>query len=376
MLFLLASSQAAAPASQPTTASTPEQLFKEHKSAERKEYEQKLADLPLAPQRRLSDFFELSIQNGELQIQPRAGKTERRRVQLQGFSGPALIAIGGEKANTPEGTLYVQFECMDFSAPDEVFRRVQLFASAASLQISSDVEATSGSSSVSLIQSYGTDEPENATRLYVQVFAAVTDDLQTKLNLSAPNFAALRHRYPFECRQYLDPMLRGLGQTQALLAPDAKLARQVFAYDAKPDANLAEKINTALAKFDDDDFKVRRSAAAALTELGEPAARVLSHADRTGWSVDRSNGVDAFLAQQQSKSGEELSQLGNDRGFLLDSLYSDDATVRAGAAARLKERTGQDISLDPAADLQARSAVVDRLYPRLFKPATRPTSQP
>jgi hypothetical protein len=210
----------------------------------------------------------------------------------------------------------------------------------------------------------------------VQVFAPVTDDLQVKLNLMGANFTELRHRYPREVREYLDPMLRELQQATALLAPDPRIAYQVFAGDFKADPALKQKIDAALAKFDAEDFKVRNSAAKSLQELGEPAALALMRADRTGWSVDRNNGVDAFLAQYEGQPPAEVSRLKSDPAFLLDCLYSDDASTRSSAAAALEKILSRAVALEPNADLKSRAATIDRLYPLLLKPTTNPSTKP
>ena len=99
-------------------------------------------------------------------------------------------------------------------------------------------------------------------------------------------------------------------------------------------------------------------------------------ADRTGWSIDRSNGVDAFLAQFETQPAAELSRLKSDPAFLLDCLYSEDASIRANAAAQLQKLVRNPVAIDPNADLQARAAMVDRLYPQLLKPTTNPATQP
>src|SRR5438094_3595236 len=97
----------AAPATTaPSTAPTPQQILAERKAAEQKEYAQRIADLPLLPQRQIKDLFALSLENNELIIRPKLGKTERSRVEAKGLSGPATIAVGGDQPNTPEGATY------------------------------------------------------------------------------------------------------------------------------------------------------------------------------------------------------------------------------------------------------------------------------
>src|SRR4051794_29097708 len=83
------------PASQPTTQELP---LPELKRVERTEHEKDLAKLPQLPAHKLSDLFELAVQNGDLIIKPKAGRTDRSRVELEGFNGPADIMIGGDEA--------------------------------------------------------------------------------------------------------------------------------------------------------------------------------------------------------------------------------------------------------------------------------------
>ena len=138
---------------------------------------------------------------------------------------------------------------------------------------------------------------------------------------------------------------------------------------------LAKKIDAVLVKFDSDNFQDREQAAKDLAALGEPAALALRHADRKGWSIDRSSGVDAFLAQFQTMPQEQVAELRKAPIFLLDCLYSDDASIRSSAAKAMSERTG--MTIDPTATGDARDRMIDRAFPKLFKPlATQPTTHP
>src|SRR5207302_509483 len=89
-LWIFASSLAllgAAPASAPSSAPTPEQILAQRKEAERKDQEQKVAGLPLLPAHQIKDLFQITIDNNELIIRPKLGRTDLSRVKIDGMQG-------------------------------------------------------------------------------------------------------------------------------------------------------------------------------------------------------------------------------------------------------------------------------------------------
>jgi hypothetical protein len=191
--------------------------------------------------------------------------------------------------------------------------------------------------------------------------------------LSAPTFDELRRRYPRQTRQFIVPILRDLQQA-AVLAPDERIATQVFQAKSKPELDLVKKIEQVLAKFESDDFHERERAADDLATLGQPAAMALSQMDRKGWSLDRSSGVDSFLAKFKALPEEEIVRLQSDPVFLLDCLYSENTAVRTGAGALLSKMTG--IQLDANSKGLERDQMVERISEKLFPaPATKPVAK-
>ena len=124
-----------------------------------------------------------------------------------------------------------------------------------------------------------------------------------------------------------------------------------------------------------DNFQDREQAAKDLAALGQPAAMALRHEDRKGWSIDRQSGVDAFLSQYQTMPLEQVAELRKTPIFLLDCLYSNDANIRARAGQAIEKLTG--LSIDASATGDAREALIDRAFSKLFTPlTTQPTTQP
>src|SRR5262249_21347798 len=153
----------------PSTAPTTQQSLAERRAVARKVFEERIADAPGLPgPRAIDELLVMSIdKDGMLVIRPKLGKIDRSRVEVTGIPAPALFTAMGDQANTPDGISVVQFETNDFNHGDDVFRRIQLFASAASMQLALDVESMSSSYNVTLIHSYVGDDPESAAKLYV-----------------------------------------------------------------------------------------------------------------------------------------------------------------------------------------------------------------
>jgi len=61
---------------------------------------------------------------------------------------------------------------------------------------------------------------------------------------------------------------RELRADAAVFGPDRKLARQVFAAEAKPDAMVDTRVKQVIARLDSDDVHERDSAATDLATMG------------------------------------------------------------------------------------------------------------
>jgi hypothetical protein len=345
----------------------------DHKAHEQQEYQRQLNDFPelKLPHAAITDIFDLSIDNaGMLAFHPRIHATDGpQRCNITGLNGPCSVTAFADKASPTHAVFAVQFIHRDFSNVNEIFRNTMLFAHPGSIQLSTDLDGLIQSRSVSIIQNADPDDPDTAVELYAQLIDPVTDDTIGHCKLSAPTFRELRWRYPRETQQFLVPILRDL-QSQTFLAPDPRLAYQVFDTHFKPDAELSKKIDAALQKFDAEDFQTREAAGRDLSALGQPAALALIHADRKGWSIDRWNGVENFLSQYRALSANRLKDLKTNPAFLLDCLYSPDPQIRAFSAAALNPMLAQKI--DPAATDSALDKEIDRAAATLLPPMNPP----
>jgi hypothetical protein len=380
--LLVAAKPATQPAQTPAPATTQSaaEMLAQLKQSELREFWSR-NDFPKAPAtpdgkpRKVADLFQLSIENNQLLVKPISGRLERCRMPMQGMDGDAVVAVGGDP-NGPEGATYVYFHHADFSRPKEVDRQAEIMVTAQQVNLSGDLTDLTGSRNVQLIQS-NEENPEDADkvcRVYVQGFSA-TDDQNLKLTLNAPSFVELRRRYPRECHTYLDPIFRQLQQESAVLAPDPKEALQVVSGPVPDDATLKAKVEAAVAKFDADNFQEREKASKELQQLGQPAATLLMHASRAGWSINKTTGVDDFLANYKALPQTQTRDLKVDSAFLIGCLYSDNAAVREGAARQLEQLAGSEhpLKIDPNLPPEKRDEQIDRLFAR-FLPATQPSS--
>jgi hypothetical protein len=359
---------------QPATTQSPEQILAQHKQDEKQQYLQGLSGLPelKLPNGQISDIFQLSIQNDNLAIEPKLAKTDlQMQCHVKGLEGPCSVFAFGEHNVPGGGILGLQFSHRDFSRPDETFRQTMLFGHADSLQMSMDLDGLVQSKSVSLIEDHKPEDPAAAVRLSAELIDPLTDHVLAQYNLAAPTFRELRHRYPRHTQEFVVPILRDL-QMQTILSPDPNTAFQVLQTKFKVDDALRKQIDSALAKFDSDRFQDREQAGKDLAKLGEPAAMALMHADRKDWSIDRSTGVDTFLADYKALTPSQITELRDDPIFLLDCLYSEDAQTRSAAAQRLEGFS--HVSIDPNLTGAAREKLIDMVYRQIYKPL--PATQP
>lgn len=371
-LFLPAAS-AATPTTDPL-----EQKLAAQKEHEKQEYLRQLDDsqeLKL-PHNAITDIFDLTIDDaGMLSVRPKIHATDGpMRCSIKGLAGPCSVTAFADKSDPAGRLIALQFTHRDFSNEEEIFRNTMLFAHQGSVQLSTDLDGLIQGRDVSVVQTLNPDPADSSVELYAQLSDPITDATIAKCNLSAPNFRELRLRYPRQTQEFVVPILRDL-EGQSILAPDPRVAYQVFQTQFTPNARLSRQIDAALEKLDADDFQTRQQASRDLAALGEPAALALMHADRKGWSIDRSSGVDNFLAQYKALPPDQIQKLKNNPAFLLDCLYSNDPQIRDDAAKSLNGMLKQRIDFPtpgPALDQAIDRAAATLLPPIATMPATQP----
>src|SRR5439155_11743915 len=81
----------------PPTTRTDNLPLPQQKQIEQLQYQKQLENSGDLGHRKLSDLFELSIENGDLVIKPKLPPTDRSRVEIDGLKGPAVITAGGDE---------------------------------------------------------------------------------------------------------------------------------------------------------------------------------------------------------------------------------------------------------------------------------------
>jgi hypothetical protein len=186
-----------------------------------------------------------------------------------------------------------------------------------------------------------------------------------QLNLEAADFVSFVREHPAETERYLRPMLHELGQ-EAVFAPDRLLAWQVFSDLWKPDAAVTQRVQALLPSLNSNNYHERDSTLGQLKHMGRDGAAVLMRLDRSSLTPEQNARIDRALLPYAQLSLKEAARLRSDPGFLLDCLYSEDATLRKAAITRLRQITRPDIQFDVDADEDARSTTIQSLRPLLL----------
>jgi hypothetical protein len=377
-LLLLALAMPAVAQTKPATApnaTTQALTLEQERANNRKSAEEEFAGLQSIPPRPIGQIFDLIVDHDQLVLVPKLASTgnDAKRVEITDFPGVASVRVGTEKDANQINSMQMQH--YSFDGPGVRVKITQLLAPPTYLHIAQGIDAEKFSVDVSLMRQPEDQSDPNSkivTTMYVTKFGPDEGDVVAKLSLKADSFVALRRAYPRETQAYIVPVLRDLHQTD-VLAVDPLVARQVLGGKSKVSDEMLAKIKAALAKFDSDKFQERESAAKELASLGGEAALYLRDAPRTGWSQEQTNGVDAFLASFSTISPEEAEKLGSSPGFLIDVLYSDDATLRQAAIARLKKiAKDKPIEYDDTAAEAKRFDQIDRISRELLgSPATQ-----
>jgi hypothetical protein len=271
----------------------------------------------------------------------------------------------------------------DFTQPGSLIAFTHVSGMAGRLNVARDSESDAMHAQVELIQDpIGTPaEPDKGpVRLRVTITnngddpAAQRDNVN--LDLSAASFVELRQRYPREVEQYFRPILREFGQDHRIFAVDERVAWQVLGTDVAHDAKATQQVKAVLAQFDSDDFRTREAALGELKKLGQPAALVLARMDRSNLSPEQAAGVDEFLAEYLPLSKEDVARLKTSPDFLLDTLASEDPTLRKLALGQLKQVTNS-FDFDPDASHEVRAAQLQKLRASFAAstPATAPAQE-
>jgi len=288
-------------------------------------------------------------------------------IDLTDISAKAIFRI------TPtHGFKFIYFDSWDFSDPALIDRHLQVLSAPNNLQVVYGFEYLDKAkvhwSQEATIQQFSPPQTDQIV-LRVQVDPESGTAAPYKIEISSPNFIALRSEHPVEFEKYVRPAFEALRQDPIVLGVDPRLAWQVLGDTAKPSGDIAAKVSAILSQFNSDDFSTRAAAEKQLQALGEPAALYLLSTDRSKLAPEQRARCDKFLAAYRPLTDEQARDFRTNVNFLLDCLYSDDAAERTAALDHLNRAVRTNVSFDVNAPSAQRIAAIAQLRKQLSPPA-------
>ena len=339
--------------------------------------QQQLASLPQAAPAGVADIVQFSVERNELavhtKLQPTDGTSQIKVNDLPGLCSIEVRGPAGKHGN-PRQLSFIRYRFTRYGKNDEIESVTTVMTTPIGLQVARDVESTTEIRNISIVQNNlaaQNGEPGIALRVSLQIIAS--DQQAVNIVRTAADFASLRRLYPADVAKYLGPIFQDLHADADVFAVDPKLAWQVLAADAPPQANVTSEVQRIIARLDSDDFHERESATHDLAQLGQPAAISLRHLDRTGLSAEQNSRLDAFLSQYHPASDEEVQRLGNDPDFLIDCLYLPDDFIVRSSLSRLAKITGSKVNFDASLSGEARWEAIRKLHDLVDRPTTLPS---
>jgi hypothetical protein len=294
--------------------------------------------------------------------------TGQSRIEIEGLPGVTTVHVQRRPEEFgPDVPFVFHLIHQDFSSPDLIQVQSSVFYSPAALNAARDVESPSEIVSTQLIQSLslppGLPGTEDPIRLYVRRHDDSGENT-VDLRADARSFEQLHRQHPRVVAQYLQPLLRDLGQGH-LFAVDSRVAWQVFPELFQPDDELQRQVEQIVLRLDDEDFQQREQASEALEQLGQTGALMLMTIDRRGLSAEQNARIEAFLEEYRPLEPEEARQYREDSSFLLDLLMSDERIFREVALRQLRDIHDIELEFDLDAGGEERAAQVQRLREQL-----------
>jgi hypothetical protein len=329
-------------------------------------FEQQCIGLSALPPTPVAQVVHFSVRRDRLSLDSplQAVDGTRYAITFTDMPGKAIF-----RTVSNHGFKFISFEAGDFSDPALIENHLQVMLMPANLQVVQDIEYADPNNvdwtqSVTLIQQLDP-RAEDQITLRVQTTPESGEGMPVNLALSASSFTALRGEHPTEFEQYVRPTFRSLRQDPIVFGVDDKVAWQVLSASWKPSGDIASKVTAALTQLDADDYPTRAAAEKQLDALGEPAALYLMSIDRSALTPEKRARCDKFLAGYRPLPDEEARDFGANVNFLLDCLYSDDASIRSAALERLSKTVGHEVKFDSNQPPADRIAAIRKLREQL-----------
>jgi hypothetical protein len=333
------------------------------------------------------DVVQFQILNKDLVIltslQPTGGT---KRVQVEGLPGSTRVSVlVRSRPDMPLIGLYFRLTHADPENETGPNAQTTIYTRPGYVEISRVVTVSSSTASVTLTQrsaSVGAFAPTTAddrVTLRIRRVDSNTNEARQDVLISAASMVELMRHAPRETAEHLGPIFRTFGQ-EGILAADLQLAWQVLADLLPADPAMAPAVRGLLTALDDDDFRRRDAASAALRRLGGPAALALMRAGgahSSTLSPEQRSRVAAFLADYQPLPADECADRRHDPHFLLTCLaYSTEPVIRHAAAEALQsyDTTGKAREVASIENPDSRVAAADALRQALPPDVTERTS--
>jgi hypothetical protein len=332
-------------------------------------------DGPTMSVQKLTDVFQLSIENGYLSLDTNLSPTTRpTRVIVPGLPQHGEVAVDADDA------VFAQAAGAPAPAGEEALRRLRfttppdgnvdatIKTTVAALPNGLHIDQFSESDgilrSVQFIQNLPVIDPADPAdaaladsqprvRMHVQVSGSDDGVRQpVRLLFTADSFTELRQRHPLEVSTYFAPLLILL-QQDGVLAPELAVARRALVTGpaTAPAAELTARVNDLVKQLASPEQATRGDAFRALQQLGEPALAAIATLDRATLSAEQNSLLDLLLTGADGATPADATALATDPLFLLDCLSLPDPTLRAAAFDRLKQVTRlADLSYDATTD--------------------------
>ena len=191
------------------------------------------------------------------------------------------------------------------------------------------------------------------------------------LKVEASSFGEMCAKNPDEVRKYIEPIFREL-DLDGVFFVNLQDAQHTFAATLPLDPKMVARVQALLPRLDDDSPDVRLVAETELKALGEAGVAPVKAIDLTKQPHQTSATLRNFL----DATGATLEDVRlSNTDFLLLCLPLDDPQIPAVAKARLEKLQGKPVYVDPAALVDERRKLVQKILFERWAASKPPQTQ-
>jgi len=354
---------ATAPASRPADDMSPVATRLQNRQQLRDDFDA-LPKLPASP---IAGVVSIKLDGGHVHVTTPLPPAATSSIDVPDWPGRTLVNVG------PAGSLQFHLKHERLLDDDLTLQNTEVYTGPDYLQIVRDTESPTGLHSVTLIQSrQSADNEGNPVRLLIN--ESHEDGFDSKKTLTGESFEKLRQTSDLEMRKEFLPILRDLGAASMLQSVSPESAWQVLGGEVKPDAALAQQIDTLLPQLSADEFATRSKAEETLGTLGPAGAAAVAQRDLSTLSPDARAAVDNFLHRTRKLDTATATKFASDPDFLLNTISAEiDPRLSDAALTHLKTATGKTLDLPSTLSADEKQKRIEAFRAQL-NPTTQPSS--